>query len=61
MPELCGWPGHNVIINSGKTSELSNDFNDGTITDHDSEDDNYEHHITVSTAITPVWVLNLTV
>ena len=43
-----------MIINSGKTSELSNDFNDGTITDHDSEDDNYEHHITVSTAITPV-------
>ena len=54
--ELRGRPRRNVIIPSEQTSELSNDSNDDTITDHDSEDDNSEDPIPFATAITPVLV-----
>ena len=43
-----------MIIPSKQTLELSNDYNDTSITSHDSKDDNYEHPTTVATAITPV-------
>ena len=50
-----------MIIPSGKTSELSIDYNYLTIIDHDSEDYNYNRPIPVSNDITPVWVLNVIV
>ena len=50
-PELRGQPRYNVIIPSEQTSELSNDSNDDTDTDHESEDKNSEHTITVNTDI----------
>ena len=43
-----------MLIPSKQTLELSNDYNDTSITDHELEDDTYEHPTTVATAITPV-------
>ena len=59
--EICGCPRRNAIISFEQTSELCNDSDDETIIDHDSEDNNDEHPIPVTTAITPVLVINIIV
>ena len=41
------------MFTSENTLELSNYSNDTTSSDHDSEDDNYEHPIHLDTSITP--------
>ena len=43
-----------MIIPPEQTSELFNDSNNYTITDHESEEENSEHTIPVATYITPV-------
>ena len=58
-PELSGRLKLNVIIPFEQTSELSNDSNDDTTTDHVSEYENSEQTIHVATSITPVLIPNL--
>ena len=50
-----------MITPSEQTSELSYDSNDNTITDNESEDENYEHPVPVATDISHVWFLNVIV
>ena len=46
---------------SEQSLESSNDYNDDTSSNHDLEDENFEHHITAATGITPVWFFNVIV